>query len=260
VHAVVLRTEDGGRTWVDKAAPLAAQLPLGEWGWKLHFIDDRVGYVALESFERGAILKTTDGGDSWTRIDIDDPQGNVNLEGVGFVDESTGWAGGWGVAFVGDDQAGFSSSTADGGKTWQDANDIGRFINRFRFFRGPDPIGYAAGLTVYRYAATSEAESFPAGPAQPLRLLGDNTPRRTPVPLDLAVTVPAAASRLKIDVWDRFGFKVRGVLAETDPTEGARTVAWDGTDDGGVSLGAGSFIVRVTVDGHSESQIVHTTE
>ena len=32
------------------------QLPLGEWGWKIHFLDDRIGYVALESFDRGAIL------------------------------------------------------------------------------------------------------------------------------------------------------------------------------------------------------------
>jgi photosystem II stability/assembly factor-like uncharacterized protein len=32
VRAVVLRTEDGGRSWVDQAAPLGAQLPTGEWG------------------------------------------------------------------------------------------------------------------------------------------------------------------------------------------------------------------------------------
>ncbi|HEY4004121.1 MAG TPA: YCF48-related protein [Pseudonocardia sp.] len=256
VRAVVLRTEDGGRTWVDRAAPLAAQLPLGEWGWKIHFIDDRVGYVALESFERGAILKTTDGGDSWTRIDIDDPQGNVNLEGVGFLDESTGWVGGWGVAFVGDDQAGFSSSTTDGGKTWRDANDIGRFINRFRFFRGPDPIGYASGLTVYRYSAAPRVTAL-AAPSERLRLLDDNTPRRATAPLELAVTVPGAASSLKVDVWDRFGSKVRRVVAETGPARGPRTVVWDGTDDGGAPLGAGSFIIRMTVDGHSESQILH---
>jgi hypothetical protein len=34
-------------------------------------------------------------------------------------------------------QAGLSSATTDGGRNWQDANDIGRFINRFRFFGDP---------------------------------------------------------------------------------------------------------------------------
>jgi photosystem II stability/assembly factor-like uncharacterized protein len=255
VRAVVLRTEDGGRTWVDKAAPLAAQLPLGEWGWKIHFLDERIGFVALESFERAAILKTTDGGGSWTRIDVVDQQGNKNLEGVGFVDENTGWVGGWGVSVVGTATAGFSSATTDGGKTWQDANEIGRFINRFRFFRGVDPVGYASGLTVYRYSTEPAPEAAP----EPLRLLAGNAPARVETPVEFAVTVPAGAASLKVDIWDRFGEKVRRAAAETDPAEGPHPVTWDGADDDGRPLGAGSFIVRVTVDGRSESQIVHVT-
>ena len=260
VRAVVLRTEDGGRTWVDTVASLAPQLPLGEWGWKLHFIDERIGYVALESFDRAALLKTTDGGHSWTRLDVHDPQGNVNLEGVGFVDESTGWVGGWGVATVGDPQAGFSSATTDGGTTWRDANDIGRFINRFRFFRGAEPTGYASGLTVYRYSATPPPAGAEAAPREPLRLLTDNAPRLVDAaPVELAVTVPSGAGSLKVDVWDRFGEKVRRVATDPNPAEGPHTVAWDGTDDSGRPLGAGSFLVRVTVDGRSESQILHLT-
>ncbi|MGH3972617.1 MAG: WD40/YVTN/BNR-like repeat-containing protein, partial [Pseudonocardiaceae bacterium] len=39
VRAVVLRTEDGGNTWVNKVASLGAELPLGEWGWKIQFLD-----------------------------------------------------------------------------------------------------------------------------------------------------------------------------------------------------------------------------
>jgi photosystem II stability/assembly factor-like uncharacterized protein len=255
VRAVVLRTEDGGRTWVDRAAPLAAQLPLGEWGWKIHFIDERIGFVALESFDRAAILKTSDGGDSWTRLDVADQQGNKNLEGVGFVDENTGWVGGWGVEEVGDPEAGFSSATTDGGKTWQDANEIGRFINRFRFFRGADPVGYASGLTVYRYST----EPVRAAAPEPLQLLAANAPGRVAGPVELGVTIPAGAASLNVDIWDRFGEKVRRAAAETDPTQGTRTVTWDGTDDAGHPLGAGSFIVRVTVDGRAESQIVHVT-
>ncbi|MGH3872780.1 MAG: YCF48-related protein [Pseudonocardiaceae bacterium] len=253
VRAVVLRTEDGGSTWVNKVASLDAQLPLGEWGWKIQFLNDQVGYVALESFARGAILKTTDGGESWTRIDINDPQGNVNLEGVGFVDEATGWVGGWGSAIVGDPQAGFSSSTTDGGKTWQDANDIGRFINRFRFFGDPVTVGYASGLTVYRYSAEPVEASRTIAPPEGLRLLDDNTPRRSNAPLRLAVTVPDGAELLMVDVWDRFGEHIHRLVDQPQPTAGPRTVSWDATDQ---SL-PGDFLIRVTVDDRSESQIVH---
>ena len=112
VRAVVLHTADGGRTWTDRLAGIADDLPLGEWGWKMQLLDDQVGFVALESFDRAAILKTSDGGLNWTRIEVDDPQGNANLEGIGFLDEQTGWVGGWGSASF---EEGFSSATSDGG-------------------------------------------------------------------------------------------------------------------------------------------------
>ncbi|MGI9004072.1 MAG: YCF48-related protein [Pseudonocardia sp.] len=256
VRAVVLRTEDGGRTWVDRLAPLSAELPLGEWGWKIQFLDDRVGYVALESFVRGAILKTTDGGDSWTRIDINDPQGNANLEGVGFIDESTGWVGGWGSASF---QDGFSSSTVDGGTTWQDANEIGRFINRFRFVGDPVTVGYSSGRTVYRYSAEPVVEPRVVAPPDGLRFLADNAPSRSAAPLQLTVTVPDSAELLTVDVWDRFGEHVRRVLDEPQPAMGPHTVDWDATDETGRSMAGGDFLLRVTVDDRSESQIVHIT-
>jgi predicted neuraminidase len=69
----------------------------GEWGWKICFVNDNVGYVSLESFSRGAVLKTTDGGKTWTRHPINDQQGNVNLEEVAFITEDRGWVGGWGM-------------------------------------------------------------------------------------------------------------------------------------------------------------------
>jgi hypothetical protein len=255
VRAVVLRTEDGGQTWVNRAAHLGAELPLGEWGWKIQFLDERIGYVALESFTRGAVLKTTDGGDTWTRVDINDPQGNANLEGIGFLDESTGWVGGWGSASF---QEGFSSATTDGGKTWHDANEIGRFINRFRFFHDPVTVGYASGRTVYRYSAEPEAAPRQFAPPARLRLLDDNAPTQSGSPLQVAVTVPDGADRLTIDIWDRFGEHVRRLLDEPRPTDGSRIVDWDVTDDTGRQLD-GSFLLRVTVDGQSESQIVQIT-
>jgi photosystem II stability/assembly factor-like uncharacterized protein len=77
VVPVVLATEDGGRTWVNRVAGIHPELRKGEWGWKVQFASPDVGFVSLESFERGAILKTVDGGRTWTRHAVNDPQGNV---------------------------------------------------------------------------------------------------------------------------------------------------------------------------------------
>lgn len=255
VRAVVLHTDDGGETWVDRLADLQDELPAGEWGWKIQFLDDRLGFVALESFERAAVLKTTDGGRSWSRIEVRDPQGNVNLEGVGFVDERRGWVGGWGSA---DFTAGSASETTDGGRTWNDANEIGLFINRFRFLGRPVTVGYASGRTVYKYSS-DPVPPPPRAVAEAPRLLADHDPVVTGRPVRIPVTVPDGAERLTIDIWDRFGELVRQLVDESEPPVGGRDVEWDMADDAGLDLGRGSFIVRVTVGDESESLIVQVT-
>lgn len=258
VRTVVLRTTDGGRTWTDTAARLGGQLPMGEWGWKIHFLDDQIGFVALESFVRAAILKTVDGGQTWSRIDIHDPQGNANLEGVGFLDENTGWVGGWGSKSF---TEGYSSATRDGGKTWQDADEVGRYINRFRFVRGANPIGYASGLTIYKYSAEPTPPTAAAKPnaVGARRLLSDNAPRVSELPLQLQVQVPDGAAHLRVGIWDRFGEQVRRLIDEKQPQTGTRTLEWNGAADDGHTLLAGAFIIRVSIDGHSESQIARIT-
>ncbi len=253
VRAVVLRTEDGGQTWTDRLAGIADQLPLGEWGWKIQFLDDQVGFVALESFTRAAILKTTDGGQSWTRIEVHDPQGNANLEGIGFVDETTGWVGGWGSASF---REGFSSATTDGAATWCDANEIGRFINRFRFLDSPVTVGYASGMTVYKYSDKPVPMPLAAVAATPLF---DNQPRSSGVPVRIPLVVPEGAERLSVRIWGRFGEHVRGLVDERAPVAGARSIEWDGADHAGSPVPDGSFVIRVAVDGDAEALIVHLT-
>jgi photosystem II stability/assembly factor-like uncharacterized protein len=254
VRAVVLLTEDGGQTWVNRVADLRGQLPKGEWGWKIQFLDDHVGFVSLENFTAGAVLKTTDGGQTWARLPVNDPQANANLEGVGFVDENHGWVGGWGDALF---QRLSTSETHDGGQTWADANAVGKALNRFRFFGKPVTVGYASGVTVYKYAP--EAAAAPAHLAVPKRtvFLDDNAPLRVAGPLRLPVTVPTNAGRLTVRVWDRFGDLVATPVDEARPADGRRTVAWDRGRPAGRLLDPGYFIVRVTVDAASESQLVY---
>ena len=258
---VVLETTDGGATWTNRLAGLEAAFPFGEWGWKIQFLSDQVGFVSLENFSEAAILKTSDGGLTWTRLIINDAQGNVNLEGVGFIDEQQGWVGGWGPGGFGSpgQPQGLSSATTDGGQNWTDANEIGLFINRFRFFGSPVTVGYASGDTVYKYSADPI-------PPSPSHLIDSVDPRRALLPearfessaelVPVKINVPVGSKRLTLQVWDRFGIDLGCVLDETRPQAGERVFHWDPIDSTGAPLNAGEYILRLTVDDQSASSIL----
>lgn len=257
---VVLETADGGVTWINRLAGQEADFPFGEWGWKIQFISDQVGFVSLENFRDAAILKTTDGGKSWKRLKVNDPQANRNLEGVGFIDEQHGWVGGWGpggFGGVGKPQ-GLSSATSDGGANWVDANEIGLFINRFRFFGNPVTVGYASGDTVYKYS------SDPLPP--PSKSLSGSSAVRSMLPdgrlefiedsVGIRMDVPSGAKRLSLQFWDRFGVHLGCLLDEIRPTPGERLFHWDTCDATGNPVPPGEYIVRLTIDDASASSIV----
>jgi photosystem II stability/assembly factor-like uncharacterized protein len=253
VKPVVLFTTDGGVTWENRVANLTDDFPFGEWGWKIQFLDDEVGFVALENFTDGAILTTTDGGLTWQRQPVDDPQGNANLEGIGFIDAQQGWVGGWGTA---DFAGGFSSETRDGGATWHNANQIGRFLNRFRFFGEPVTVGYASGDTVYKYSTEPVPAAFDEAIAAGPRLLDDVAPAQVDRPMTIGFTVPTGAKRLTIEVWDRFGAPMGRLIDESEPASGHRALTWGFLTDSGTLLPDGYYIYRLTIDGESESRIV----
>ncbi|MBW4631013.1 MAG: hypothetical protein KME30_03635 [Iphinoe sp. HA4291-MV1] len=252
VIPVVLYTEDGGKTWVNRVENMSSSFPLGEWGWKIQFLNENIGFVSLENFQAGAILKTTDGGQTWTRLRINDPQGNTNLEGVGFVDENLGWVGGWGSE---DFTKGYSSETNDGGKNWHDANQIGQFINRFRFFGNPVTVGYSSGKTVYKYS-TAPVTAPLAEIAAPTRFLLTNAPAQFEKSINIEYTLPDNAKSITIDIWNRFGAHVRTLVDESNQSAGSKSVVWDGTNDSGERLPPGIFIYRLTVDGNAESRVI----
>jgi len=250
VVPVVLFTEDGGETWENRLGRLDPPPPEGEWGWKIHFVDDDVGFVSLEDFDDGAILKTVDGGRTWTRKPVEDQQGNANLEGIGFIDGKLGWTGGWGDREF---QGGFTSETRDGGDTWTDANHVGSFLNRFRFIRDPELVGYASGDTVYKFAPApmglaAERVPTPAGYA------------RTRLPVRIPVDPAPGAQAVRVDVWDRFGEHLATPLDERAPGAGEREVRWSGETESGVTAGPGIYIYRVTIDDAAESSAVLVEE
>jgi len=255
LRPVVLFTEDGGRTWVDRVQSIRDQFPLGEWGWKIHFLNDQVGFISLQNYDSGAILATADGGLTWVRHPINDPQMNANLEGIGFIDEKTGWVGGWGDR---PKMKRTSSATSDGGLTWRDANEIGRTINRFRFLGDPLAVGYAAGETVYKYAPApivSATDALPSAQAGP-HLFDSVLPLSDAGSAVVPVSIPTGAARFALRIFDPDGPLVRILVDEMKPRPGRRTLTWDRRDQAGNLLAPRSHIWRATVDGVSESRLV----
>ena len=239
---VVLYTSDGGVTWENKVEDL--DFEAGEWGWKIYFVNAQVGYVSLEAFFRAAVLKTEDGGMTWTRLPVNDQQGNANLEGVGFITEKRGFVGGWGSF---DFSAGYTSATVDGGQNWVDANEVGLFINRFRFLGEPVRVGYAAGRYVYKYnpqapptleSRERELEIRKAGAMQ--RFVNTGT---------IHVEVPSGTKHAWLHLRDRFGEGVKVLLDEDGPAAGKRDIVWDGLDAEGNPVPAGIYLYRLTADG-----------
>lgn len=252
VKPVVLFTADGGKTWVNRIANLQNELPFGEWGWKIQFLNELIGFVSLENMTAGAILKTTDGGLTWERKKVNDLQGNANLEGIGFVDENQGWVGGWGTK---DFSGGFSSETADGGDNWQNANQIGRFINRFRFFGNPVTVGYASGQTVYKYSSAPPVPFLLKAKTE-TEILESNEPEKFTDSVEIVYTVPSVSKSVTIDIWDRFGEEIRKLLDEKVPSPGNYSIIWDFSDNAGEKLPPGFYIYRITIDDKAESRII----
>lgn len=259
---VLLETTDGGATWINRLAGQEADFPFGEWGWKIQFLNANLGFVSLENFNAATILKTTDGGKTWRRMAVNDPQGNVNLEGIGFIDEQHGWVGGWGPGGFGgeiEDPLGFSSGTTDGGATWRNANEIGLFINRFRFFGNPVHVGYASGNTVYKYssepappiAIAAAAAQDPARLMLPdVQIVGESGSIR------IRMNIPLGAKRLSLRVWNRFGDDIGLVLDEIHPASGPRVFEWDCLDYRGSVASPGDYILRLVADDMSASSRV----
>ncbi len=165
----------------------------------------------------------------------------------------TGWVGGWGGNFP-SDPLGTTSGTTDGGATWSDANEVGRFINRFRF-TGKEPIvGYASGGTVYQCVLAQAGASVAPTMAQ-------RRAAETPIPfawktMQIETQLPDNAKALSITIFDPRQTLVKTLVNETSPAAGQRKFDWDFKTEDGIDAGIGHFMYRVVVDGHATTGMV----
>ena len=109
LHWRTVFTHDGGRGFASKMFPVTAKLI----------------YVALQSQDGiYRVARLTDAGDSWdVQIVATGRLPGLAVQGIGFLDERTGWVGGF--------FEGMWTGLLDGGLTWTEVPMSDRTINRF---------------------------------------------------------------------------------------------------------------------------------
>jgi photosystem II stability/assembly factor-like uncharacterized protein len=108
----VLYTTDGGTNW---SASNYGTTTL----YKIHFIDESIGYLGSASATTGRLIKTTDGGLTWFDITASVAGLTGTVRGIHFVDTNTGWIS---------NSTGLIFKTTDGGTTWSQVYNIGSSI------------------------------------------------------------------------------------------------------------------------------------
>jgi len=149
--ALILSTYDGGTSWQVRHQSQKSN----ELVWKISFPSRNIGYATMEAINGSPdttyFLKTTDGGLTWQEH-VFKTDGFYDLQGIGFINDSTGWMGG-------DYSTPENYKTTDGGNTWTVDNTFGiqtppyniyggYSTNRFRKFG--DTLMYACGNTIYK--------------------------------------------------------------------------------------------------------------
>ncbi len=111
-RGALLSTADGGATWTHASPPTEDNLR------DAFFVDARTGWLVCEreffklatkEEPRSYLLKTTDGGQTWARVEATGADVDARLVGVRFADAGHGWAFG---------ELGAVYATSDGGRTW----------------------------------------------------------------------------------------------------------------------------------------------
>jgi photosystem II stability/assembly factor-like uncharacterized protein len=148
-------SRDAGKTWT-KGRSGTRRLLYG-----VSMADDRKGWVVGQE---GTILRTEDGGLTWTKQETNKEAEGSHLFSVHALDANTAWAvGDWGTRIF----------TDDGGKTWQDFSlTIDEEHPQFVWLAPPEQEKVRAGEKVYEDVGLTDVFCLPA-PSQSCWIIGE---------------------------------------------------------------------------------------
>ncbi len=221
-RGIILFTSNGGSNWITRyVTPDSAQ-----WCWKINFISRDIGFISLEKNSGGPTyyLKTTNRGVNWEQKLFLNTF--YDEEGIGFINESLRWIGGWSTQ---------TYKTTDGGISWAQDN-FGYNINRFRIMN--DTLSYAVGKHVYRYSR------YPIG----IKPISSEVPsefnlfQNYPNPFNASTKFKIQISKLsdvKVTVFDILGREVETIVNE-QLNAGTYEVEWDA-----LSCPAGTYFYKL---------------
>lgn len=227
-NSVVLFTSNGGAsfTTVFKSTRTA------EWGWKISFINRLTGFVSVESLNRAVILKTTNAGLNWTDRVFTTTR---DLEGIGFINENTGWVGGW---------AGPTYMTTNSGINWTQV-PWGYHLNRFRIIN--DTLAYALGRNIHKYTAEIVAVQQISGEIPERVYLRQNYPNpfnpETRIHYEVRQT-----GIISLTVYDALGNEIE-TLVNGKKTPGIYSVVFKAS-----SLPSGIYLYKLSIGDYSDTR------
>jgi photosystem II stability/assembly factor-like uncharacterized protein len=146
-EGIFLKTNDQGETWILSVLDFQPN-NLKE----IEFLNQSIGFINTGSDSE--ILKSTDGGVSWTAIPLPDglPQSGF-IKGINFIDESVGFLS---IQCIG--SSGIYKSTDSGSSWYQVSTDINGWIERsFNFFDSSNGIiTFSDPMNIFRIYITAD--------------------------------------------------------------------------------------------------------
>ena len=229
-ESVVLRTMDGGSTWTK----VFSDATIGGRIWKIQFIDSLYGVGSIEPMfiDTVAMIKTTDGGNTWQLI----PVGHVSAwntlwgtQGIGFLNRQKGWVGGYYNGMF---------ETNDGGLTW-DTLGVNQECDRFFLI---DSTMYVSADMVYKYSSDHSDQVGTVPPPSYVHKLYPIGPNPSNGIVQIEFDINVHQTNVVLDVVNIDGRKTYPVMHDY-LKPGHYSYKWDGTN-----AANGNYIVWLGTD------------
>ena len=162
----VFKSTDNGQTWAPKNAGLAAVQP---FAWRISRAADGTLYlVVARRSERGeigdardgALYRSTDGAEHWTRVTLPEGTNGPNALTVDPQDSKRLYLAAWGRATPGGDTGGGILVTTDGGQNWKSVLPGYQHVYDVTIDPRDPKVLYASGFDQSAFRSTDRGETW----------------------------------------------------------------------------------------------------